>query len=51
MGGTVRVGISVGVAHSAARFGDDVLDAADQALYQAKAEGGGTVRFPEDDRR
>jgi diguanylate cyclase (GGDEF)-like protein/PAS domain S-box-containing protein len=48
MGGTARVGISIGVAHSAVRIGDDVLEAADQALYQAKAEGGGAVRFPED---
>jgi diguanylate cyclase (GGDEF)-like protein/PAS domain S-box-containing protein len=49
MGATARIGISIGVAHSDALLGDHVLEAADHALYAAKAEGGGAVRFPEDD--
>jgi GGDEF domain-containing protein len=44
-GSTARVGISIGIAHATNRLGDEVLESADRALYQAKAEGGGAVRW------
>jgi diguanylate cyclase (GGDEF)-like protein/PAS domain S-box-containing protein len=46
-GATARVGISIGVAHVTSRLGDAVLESADRALYQAKAEGGSAVRWNE----
>ena len=46
MGATAHLGISIGVAHTSSRLGDAVLESADRALYQAKAEGGGAVRWP-----
>ena len=45
-GNSVRIGMSVGVAHSKDHLGDDVLEQADRALYLAKAGGGG-VRWPQ----
>jgi diguanylate cyclase (GGDEF)-like protein/PAS domain S-box-containing protein len=45
-----RVGISIGVAHTTKGLGDAVLESADRALYQAKADGGGAVRWPAADR-
>jgi len=43
LGNTVRVGLSVGVAHSSDGLGEDVLDLADRALYRAKSAGGGAA--------
>jgi len=43
-----RVGISIGVARTEADCGDAALESADRALYQAKADGGGAVRWPRD---
>jgi diguanylate cyclase (GGDEF)-like protein len=43
LGSTAQVGISVGVAQSTDGFGDHLLEAADRALYEAKARGGGAV--------
>jgi diguanylate cyclase (GGDEF)-like protein/PAS domain S-box-containing protein len=39
VGTSAHVGISIGVAHTSTCLGDEVLELADQALYQAKAEG------------
>jgi diguanylate cyclase (GGDEF)-like protein len=47
-GTTARLGISIGVARSDAASADDVLERADRALYRAKADGGGAVRWPDD---
>lgn len=51
MGATACVGISIGVARTDAEQGDAALESADRALYQAKAVGGGAVRWPWDNRR
>jgi diguanylate cyclase (GGDEF)-like protein len=49
-GARTRVGISIGVARTDADGGDAALEWADRALYQAKADGGGAVRWRGDDR-
>jgi diguanylate cyclase (GGDEF)-like protein/PAS domain S-box-containing protein len=51
VGAPAHVGISIGVAHTTERLGDAVLESADHALYEAKAAGGGAVRWPARDRR
>jgi diguanylate cyclase (GGDEF)-like protein/PAS domain S-box-containing protein len=45
-GAIAHLGISIGVAHTSSCLGDSVLESADRALYQAKAEGGSAVRWP-----
>lgn len=51
MGASACVGISIGVARTDAEHADAALESADRALYQAKAGGGGAVRWPWDQRR
>jgi len=46
VGVTAQVGISIGVAYTSTHLGDSVLELADRALYEAKAEGGSAVRSP-----
>jgi diguanylate cyclase (GGDEF)-like protein len=48
-GGSVRVGISIGVAvsHGPGPTGDRILTSADQAMYRAKATGGNRYRVVE----
>lgn len=45
VGASAHLGISIGVAHTSSRLGDAVLESADRALYQAKAQGGSAVRW------
>ena len=47
LGVATSVGISIGMAHSSARIGEEILESADRALYRAKAEGGSMVRWPD----
>ncbi len=46
VGAQARVGISIGVAHTSAALGDTLIDAADRALYEAKAESRTPSRRP-----